>query len=196
MTEAPEHAATLYLASTEVFENVLVRVTADQWQLPTPCTEWRVRDLVNHLTVEDLWTPHLLAGETMADVGDAYDGDQLGDDPQATWREAAGRSRAAVSEPGAAERTVHLSYGDDHASAYLMQAFTDHLIHSWDLAAAIGADRRLPDDLVAACAAWFADTEPLYREYGLLGPPVATSSHATEQDQLLARFGRDPAWSG
>ena len=56
-----------------------------QWQAPTPDEDWSVRDLVNHLVGEDLWAPPLLAGSTIAEVGDRFDGDVLGADPQAAW---------------------------------------------------------------------------------------------------------------
>jgi uncharacterized protein (TIGR03086 family) len=77
------------------FGALVDRVPADRWDAPTPCSEWSVRDLVNHLASEHLWAPHLLRGETIAQVGDRYDGDVLGDDPAGTWRRAAAESSEA-----------------------------------------------------------------------------------------------------
>ena len=71
-------------------------VGADQWALDTPCTEWNVRTLVNHVTVEDLWVPPLLRGATIEEIGDRFDGDQLGDDPKAAWRTAHDEAVRAV----------------------------------------------------------------------------------------------------
>ncbi|HEX6232413.1 MAG TPA: TIGR03086 family metal-binding protein [Jiangellaceae bacterium] len=180
----------LFVHAAYVFDSRVRAIRPDQWRAPTPCTEWNVRQLVNHVAVEDLWVPPLLAGRTIAEVGDAYDGDQLGDDPAAAWSNALAGALDAVAEPGAADRTVHLSYGDDLASEYLLQLFADHLIHAWDLAQAIGADTSLPTDLVAECTTYFARMEPLYRDIGAIGPPVDVDADADPQTRLLASFGR------
>jgi uncharacterized protein (TIGR03083 family) len=60
-------------------------IEGEQWKLPTPCTEWNVRDLVNHLVYEHLWTPHMVTGKTLDEVGHRFEGDVLGSDPQAAW---------------------------------------------------------------------------------------------------------------
>src|SRR3954469_19360289 len=75
-------------------------VRHDQWNAPTPCTEWDVRTLVNHLVYEAKWAPDLFAGKTVEEVGDRYEGDQLGDDPVTTWRESSAAALAAITEPG------------------------------------------------------------------------------------------------
>lgn len=49
-------------------------VRDDQWDGPTPCTDWTVRALVNHLTAEQLWVPRLVRdGVSITDVGAEYD---------------------------------------------------------------------------------------------------------------------------
>jgi hypothetical protein len=87
--------------------------------------------------------------------------------------------------------TVHLSYGDDSAENYLRQVSSDHLIHSWDLATAIGRSIEMPADLVADVADWFADWEAAYRQFGAIGEPG--TSDGTAQGDLLAAFGRSTA---
>jgi uncharacterized protein (TIGR03086 family) len=189
MSEAVE----LYLRACDVFDARVHGVGGNQWAAPTPCTEWDVRALVNHVTVEDLWVPPLFAGKTIAEVGDAFDGDQLGDDPAAAWTDAVAGARAAVTEPGASSRTVHLSSGEESASEYLMQLFADHLIHAWDLAQATGGETRLPDDLVQTCSAWFDDREATYREWQVVGARASVPADADAQTRLLAAFGRQGA---
>ena len=71
---------TTYRRSVE-FWKAMVREISDEWTAPTPCTDWDVRALVNHVVGEDRWTKPLVDGRTIADVGDAFDGDLLGDDP-------------------------------------------------------------------------------------------------------------------
>jgi uncharacterized protein (TIGR03086 family) len=161
-----------------------------QWEGATPDTEWNVRDLVNHVLAENLWAPPLFAGSTIGEVGDRFDGDVLGADPQGSWRAASADALAAADEPEAMDRTVHLSFGDFPGREYAMQLFADHLIHAWDLARAIGADERLNPELVDACAAWFAPIEGAYRSAGAIAarPPVPDGADA--QTRLLAMFGR------
>ena len=181
--------------STEGFADLVARIRDDQWSLPTPCTDWDVRALVNHVVGEDLWTVPLMHEHRIADVGDKFDGDVLGGDPKETAARAAGQAVAAVSEPGALDRTAHLSFGDFPATEYAYQLLADHLIHGWDLAVAIGADTHLDPHLVHECGTWFADREELYRQGGVIGPAVAVAASAGEQARLLAGSGRDPQWS-
>jgi uncharacterized protein (TIGR03086 family) len=186
----------LYRDSVAAFAEKVTKVAPDQWHAPTPCEDWDVRTLVNHVVSEQRWSVPLLAGATIAEVGDRFDGDLLGDDPVGNAAEAARGADAAVAEPGAMERIVHLSFGDFPAAEYLRQIIADHLVHSWDLAAAIGADRRLHPETAHLCAEWFAGNEDSYRESGATEPRVAIPSDASEQDWLIAGFGRDPAWPG
>ena len=176
--------------SVEEFGARVSQIRDDQWEAGTPDTEWNVRDLVNHVLAENLWAPPLLAGSTIGDVGDRFDGDVLGPDPKGSWLAASGDALAAADAPGAMDRTVHLSFGDFPGREYAMQLFADHLIHAWDLARAIGADERLDPELVDACTAWFAPMEEAYRSAGAIAarPPVPDGADA--QTRLLAMFGR------
>lgn len=182
--------AALHGRASEWFGRVVDQIGAAQWHVPTPCSDWDVRELVNHVTGEALWTPPLMAGATIAEVGDRFDGDVLGETPVDAWHAAADQARASVDEPGALDRTVHLSFGDTPATEYVSQLFADYLIHGWDLAHAIGADTRMDPDLVTACATWFDSVEQVYRESGAIGDRPAVDPDADAQTVLLSRFGR------
>jgi uncharacterized protein (TIGR03086 family) len=166
-------------------------VKHDQWSSPTPCTDWDVRALVNHLVYELRWTVPLFEGRTVAEVGRRFDGDLLGDDPVAAWDEAAREALAVVEAGGAMERTVHVSFGDIPGSEYTTQLFTDLLIHGWDLARGAGQDERLDPELVAASARWFRNAESGYRAAGAIGPRVEVAD-GDAQARLLGAFGRTP----
>jgi uncharacterized protein (TIGR03086 family) len=182
----------LYRDSVRSFNNRVAQVAPAQWTAGTPCTGWDVRTLVNHVVGEQLWSVPLFAGATIAEVGTRLDGDLLGEDPIKAAAQAAEDTQAAVSETGAMERTVHLSFGDTPADEYVSQLFADHLVHGWDLAVAIGADRRLDPDAVRACLDWFEHHEEMYRGAGIIAPRVDVAVDAPAQDRLLAAFGRDP----
>jgi uncharacterized protein (TIGR03086 family) len=180
-----------YRRSVAGFTERLAQVRPDQWSAPTPCAEWDVRALVNHIVYEERWMPPLFGGATIAEVGDRFEGDLLGSNPVVSAAEAAREAEAAVE----LDRTVHLSFGDLPGSEYLRQLIADHLVHAWDLAAAIGADRALDPEVVRDCARWYADQEDAYRSSGAVGPRVSVPSSAGEQDRLIGAFGRDPGWT-
>jgi uncharacterized protein (TIGR03086 family) len=161
-----------------------------QWQAATPDEQWNVRDLVSHVVGEDLWAPPLLAGSTIAEVGDRFGGDVLGTEPKGAWKSASAAAVRAVEGDGAMDRIVHLSFGDFSGREYTMQLFADHLIHAWDLARAIGADERLDIGLVAPCATWFDGVEDAYRSAGAISARLPLPDDADPQAVLLARFGR------
>jgi uncharacterized protein (TIGR03086 family) len=186
----PADQAELHRRAVEEFGSRVGAVADDQWELPTPCSDWSVRQLVNHLVYENRWTVPLMGGGTIAEVGDRYEGDLLGDEPRKAWAESSAEAVAAVQADGALERTVDLSSGPTPATEYVSQLFADHLIHAWDLARAVGADDRLDPELVEACAAWFAAMEPHYRAAGAIGARPETPPGADAQTILLAAFGR------
>ncbi|MDI3407045.1 TIGR03086 family metal-binding protein [Streptomyces cavernicola] len=176
----------------DAFGDRVHRIAADQWDADTPCTDWSVRDLVNHLTAEQLWVPHLVRGATIASVGTAYDGDVLGSDPVATWDKAADAARAAFAEPGALDGTVHLSYGPSPAAHYCGQMVTDLVVHAWDLARGIGADEQLPRTLVDFAVREVSPYAAELAKSGLFAPPVEPPPGADVQTKLLCLLGRRP----
>jgi len=181
-----------YARGVATFDTVIGQVRPDQWTHSTPCPEWHVRALVNHVVGEDRWVPPLVAGLTIAEVGDALAGDLLGADPQLAWDGARHDAEQAVSA-APHDQTVALSAGPTPLAEYLWQLAADHLIHAWDLATACGVDLAFDDDLTAAVEDWFTTWEGRYRQAGAIGPRVTVPDGASRQHRLLAAFGRDPA---
>jgi uncharacterized protein (TIGR03086 family) len=182
----------LYRRTVESWSDQVRGVREDQWDLPTPCGDWTVRDLVNHVAGEDLWTVPLVQGSTIEEVGDRFDGDLLGDQPAAAALEAAGDAVPVVAERLPAGGTVRLSYGEERLEEYVWQLAADHLVHGWDLAVSTAGSSRLDPELVEGVAEWFAEREELYRGAGAVGP--RPGSYDDPQDDLIAGFGRDPSW--
>lgn len=184
--------ASLYRRTMECWAVRVNAVRDDQWDDPTPCKEWTVRDLANHVVGEDLWTVPLMQGSTIADVGDRFDGDVLGAQPISTALRAAGDAESVVIERLPAGGKVNLSYGEEEMGEYVLQLAADHLVHAWDIAAATGGDTRLDPALVAGVGRWFADREEIYRSAGAIGPRAALTGDA--EADLLAAFGRAADW--
>jgi len=173
------------------FAAALRRVRPEQWTAPTPCTAWDVRALVNHMTRGNLNYVALLSGATAADFARLRDADALGSDPQAAFDASVTACARAFSTPGALDRTLDYPLGRAPGSQLLAVRTTDSLIHTWDLARAVGADETLDPGLVAWASA------SLERTYaGLSGleafftpeqPPAGD-----DQERLLRRLGRTP----
>jgi uncharacterized protein (TIGR03086 family) len=187
MSDVPEY----HRRSVEYFDSLMHQVEPDQWDNHTPCTDWSVRDLVNHIVNEDMWTPELFAGKTIEEVGDRFDGDLLGDDPAGAWHRASKEAVSAVQDEGAMERMVNVSWGQISGREYAEQLFLDHLVHGWDLAVGIGADTTLDPELVEFCYEGAKKQEQLLRASGSFGEKVDVPEDADTQTLLLALLGRE-----
>src|SRR5258707_8725034 len=108
----------LFQRAAEGFGRHVHSIGEEHWHDPTPDTDWDVRMLVNHVTVEQLWVPPLVRGSSVVDVGDRFDGDQLGDDPRANWDSAVEGSRGAFGGPGVLAASVALSSGEKATAEY------------------------------------------------------------------------------
>ncbi len=166
------------------------QIREDQWHLPTPCTEWDVRDLMQHLVNEQLWLPPLLKQKTIAEVGDRFDGDNLGNDPVAAWEAAAAAARAAVEGVKDLQQVTHLSFGDFPAQEYIDQMLFDLHIHGWDLRTGIGADTIMDDELTSYLMPWAEIAMKAYEQAGATAAPPPIPDGASAQTKILALSGR------
>lgn len=180
----------IFGSACRAFGETLRLTRPDDWSRPTPCADWDVRALSNHLVSECAWVPHLLSGGTVEDAGDRFEGDLLGEDPIAAWDGSAAAAIAAVDTLSDVDQTVHLSYGEEPAAVYLSQLAADFVIHRWDLATGLGQSSTLDPAMVEVVAAWFDRYQSLYLEAGVIDPPLAVPDDADPQTKLLARFGR------
>jgi uncharacterized protein (TIGR03086 family) len=191
----PDDIAALHRRSVATFDRLVHEVDHGQWDAPTPCTEWTVRDLVNHVTNENLWAEALFGGRTIAEVGRAFDGDVLGDDPVASWERASRGALERMGEPDAMERLVDLSRGPTPGRDYAAELFADHVMHSWDLAKGIGADDAIDRDLVVPAKRWFGGVEDAYRAVGSIAERPPIPEDADDQTVFLAMTGRSRDWT-
>ena len=137
-------------ASAERAVELVGQVGPGQWDNPTPCTEWNVRTLVGHLIVARQGCCALLKAAPAAKYVSLYDrqGEAAGTDPVTTLKNAVRSVRAAFAEPGALGRTVDHPIGDIPGNRLLGMLIGDSVVHSWDLATAIGVDPGLDEQLV------------------------------------------------
>ena len=177
------------LASTRRY---VAGIGTDQWAAATPCADWDVRALLNHIVSGNFWAAELSAGRTIEAVGDALDGDMLDDDPLASYDQSSGAASAAFHVPGAMEAMCAVSYGPVPGEVYAGHRFIDVLIHGWDLAQATGQDTRLAPELVEACWVVVEPQRDLLTGSGMFGDRPELPPDADRQAQLLALLGRTP----
>ena len=180
------------VVANDEFARRLRLVGPDDWWRPTPCSEWEVRALVNHVVGGCVRHQMLLHGAQAHEVEATRVIDHLGADPMTAFAAAAGAVVSRFCEDGALERNVHHAAGDRTGRELLSMRVLDSAIHSWDLARAIGAEETLDDEVITFLLAYTAglDLRPGQRAFA---PADADAPRdASSQDQLLHRLGRHP----
>jgi uncharacterized protein (TIGR03086 family) len=169
-----------------VVGDLVTGIRDDQWDAPTPCAHWSVRDLVTHLVTMNQVFAALLNDQTPPEHG----ADPLLDDPAAAYHTSAAAVQAAFNQPGILERSYQGPSGPTTGATRLLWRITDLLTHGWDLAQATGQPVQLPEDL-ADQALTFAEaqlaTQP---RAGRFGPAQTTANDAHATDRLAAFLGR------
>jgi uncharacterized protein (TIGR03086 family) len=181
-----------YEAVTEA-SGCVVRIEPDQLGNSTPCSEWDLKALVGHMVYELAWVPDLLAGKTVAEVGDKYEGDLLGKDAAEAWVKYLKTAQEAVAKAHV-ETAVHLSYGDVKADRYIREVGGDIIIHGWDVGQAINCSVVFNKKLAQAVFDYISPLEKDYRPTGLIGEHLPTDGSDSLQAKLLAFFGRKEDW--
>ena len=167
---------------------IVANIKDSQLHDATPCEDYDVAGLLNHVISGNYWVAPLVDGKTIEEVGDSLDRDYGPGDYDASAKEA----DAAFSLPGAMERPVGVSYGPVPAEVYAGHRFVDVLIHGWDLAQATGQDATLDPELVDACWSVINPQMELLRGSGMFGDQLDVPDDADSQTKLLATLGRRP----
>jgi len=180
------------LARASAFTGGLVdRVSADLWTAPTPCTEWSVRDVVDHLVGMNLVFVALFEESPMPARG----ADRLGADPAGAYRRSAAALQAAAARPGVLERSRATGVGVATGVERLQWRIVDLLTHGWDLAQATGVAAEPPDDLVEQALTFARAHLPDQPRAGRFADPQPIPDDASAIDRLAAFTGRQVPWS-
>jgi uncharacterized protein (TIGR03086 family) len=121
----------------DTFANVLVNVTSDQLSSPTPCSEWDVKALIDHVITGN----HRVVERAGGQVAPLPEG--LG----AAHRASANAAQETFAEPQGLTRTYQLPIGELPGTAFIELRTSDLLIHAWDLAIATGQPTDLDPEL-------------------------------------------------
>jgi uncharacterized protein (TIGR03086 family) len=158
-----------------------VLAEVSRWDAPSPCTEWTVREVVNHLVhVQKIFAA------AVEDGSEVPEGDHLGDDPLVAFRAASDRCLAAFSRPGAMTALHPFAFGPTPGSVIAEISLSETLVHGWDIAHGAGVSYAPAPEVVADVLARSGGTPP----EGVFAPPVPVAAGASPLTVLLARTGR------
>jgi uncharacterized protein (TIGR03086 family) len=165
--------------------DVIAGVRADQHDDKTPCAEWTVRDLLDHMI-------GVVAGLGSAAAGKPPSPFVLAADPASQFQDAAAAALEAWRAPGVLEAIVDGGPGPMPGHVLAGINLLDTATHTWDLATATGQPAALPDDVAtAALEASRTIVSPEIRT-GRFGPELPASDGATPTEALVAFLGRTP----
>jgi uncharacterized protein (TIGR03086 family) len=179
----------LVRASAE-FERRLRRVGAHDWSRPTPCAEWDVRALVNHVIGGNRRYVMLLHGASADDVNRTRTADHLGDDPVGSFATTAAALAATFREEGALSRMAHHPLGERSGEQLLGMRVVDLAVHAWDLARALDVDDALDPEAVAFALAQTELIEAGREQGSFVGATGELRPDAPPQARLLHLTGR------
>jgi len=172
----------------------------DQWDRPTPCAQWTVRELVEHMILENRGFAAAAGGETSDRR--VWTDRQFVDDRRADYRASADRVVEAFGAPGVLDGEFWLPLINPAVRLPARQAVSFHLldyvVHGWDVAASIGRPVRVPADIAEAALdialREVPDGPRRRRPQASFVPPVEAAPGASALDRMLAWLGRSPTW--
>ncbi|MBM3940128.1 MAG: TIGR03086 family protein [SAR202 cluster bacterium] len=150
---------------------------------PTPCAEWNVRQLVEHIVGGPVFYYNVLSH-----------GQDVGLDPAAGHLANYEKGTGKVIEAGRTGDTLSAifpsPFGEMPGAQFIVTAALDIAIHGWDLAKATGQDTHLNAGLVEQLHAIFAPNAAMLRAFGAFGPEVPIPATGGTQERLLGALGR------
>jgi uncharacterized protein (TIGR03086 family) len=179
---APMDPLTQFDRLGPLLAGVVSNITPDQLDLASPCSDFTVRGVLEHM----------IGGATAFTA--AFRGEAPGapdtTDVLASFGPALAGLAAAVSAQGALDRTIATPFGDLGGDTFARFVVLDGLVHGWDLATATRQEYAPPDDLVAAVDAFAHETIDPLRDGQTFADAIESSADASPIERLAAYTGR------
>ena len=181
-----------YRRAQDRFDEVLRAVPANQWDAPSACELWAVRDVAGHVIwgQEQLvhWATGQDYGRTEGAPGAPHPGVMAGSDPVTTWCTARAAANEALTDQALGQTVTLPGLGETPLTGIVTLLVTDLLAHTWDIAHALDLDVQIDADLIPGSFAWARDN--VIRVPGFFGPELTPPPDTDEQTRWLAYLGR------
>jgi uncharacterized protein (TIGR03086 family) len=176
-----------YDRAAAVLTTVLAGVTDDRFGLPTPCPDWTVRSVLNHIVLGQRTAEATIDGRTHPSAK----ADQLGRRPRVAVAESLANLGTRFAEPGLLTRVLSTAMGEAPGATLVDVRTAELLVHGWDIATATTQATDLDPDLVDYVRdRWTARLGDRPRAMLPFAEPQPVPAGATPADRLAAYLGR------
>jgi uncharacterized protein (TIGR03086 family) len=171
-----------YRTASEWTLSKVVRA-GEQLDAPTPCDDWDVQTLLNHMIETQQYFVRSARGEDASPPSPEPPDDLIGDDAASAYERGREATIQTFSQDGVIERT----------GPTLGIYFSDTLLHGWDVAKATGQDTTMPAGLAQAAYDVVHGAFTDDQRTGVFKPEIEVDDDASAQEKLLAYTGREPS---
>ena len=180
MTDAQEK----YRQVASGFDATVRAVIPERWAAPSPCEKWKARDVVAHVVAGHRGLIADVRGGESKPLG-------VDEDPRRAWEDASRAIDEITGDPEAAAKEIDGPVGSMPAGQIISQFVTmDLLVHTWDLARAVGADEHLDGDSVRETYEALKPMDAMIRQPNVFGPKLEPPPGADLQTGFLYFLGR------
>ncbi|GAA2840106.1 TIGR03086 family metal-binding protein [Crossiella cryophila] len=181
-------------AATARMTELLAGVTDAQLTAPTPCANYQLGDLIEHIGTLALAFTQAAGKQPSDDLVPDGDAARLEPDWRTTIAAQLGELAVAWRDPAAWTGMTKAGGLDMPAEMAGQVTLNELVVHGWDVARATGQDYLATDAEVAAALIFVEPFSGPEGTEGLFGPAVAVAGDAPPLDRLLGLSGRDPRW--
>lgn len=175
----------LYTAAAGQAGRVVDGIGPDQLADPTPCTDWDVRALLNHVVTGNLLFAAMVAGTERPDRSV----DHLGDDYRRAFHDSVDELSGAFAEHDVLNGTFPTPFGEGPGAQLVMMRFNELVTHGWDLASATGQTGLL-DPKLAEISLGVLRAIPEIPRGGMFAAELEAAPDAGPVERLAAFLGR------
>ena len=166
------------------FDAAIRGAMPDKWEAQSPCELWKARDVVAHVVAGHRGVIAGVRGGESKPLG-------ADEDPKQAWEEVSRVIDEITRDPDALAKEIDGPTGKMPAGEIIGRFVTmDLLVHTWDLARAVGADERLDEGSVRRAYETLKPMDAMIRQPNVFGSKLEPPRGADLQTEFLYFLGR------